>query len=223
MKLKPKCGACGASLPEQIFKIRLRFLYRYRAWILISVVLLVWTGFNHFRSTSIAILTGGPARTSPSQAYTALRLPPPTVVPASQSACLKVPINGTVYGYHGSKTKAHALEIHNGSEGPAIVKIRDATTNRLVATLYVSAAAEAIFRTLQDGDYRIQYAIGDSLAGDCISLKDASADEFPGIYSFVTKQTETEITWRVLSFTLYSVPNGNVRPRSMNLAEFNAD
>jgi hypothetical protein len=74
-----------------------------------------------------------------------------------------------------------------------------------------------------DGDYRIQYAFGD-LGTDCRSFaRVISAAQFPDIEVLRTRYTQDEIIRSRLSYTLFSVPDGNVRPQNIDIATFRAD
>jgi hypothetical protein len=76
---------------------------------------------------------------------------------------------------------------------------------------------------LPDGRYKIQFAYGDAMSADCRGFREPPAREFPAIETLVTRQTATEIQTQVLSFTLYTVAGGNVRPYGINAADFNSD
>ncbi len=112
--------------------------------------------------------------------------------------CVFPPENGAVLTSNlRSKAKGQVLEIRNGSSGNAIVKV---------------------------GTYRFQYAFGDDLRADCRNfIQIASAAQFPDIESLRTLHTQNQIEHSRLSYTLYSVPSGNVRPETLDAAKFNAD
>jgi len=115
----------------------------------------------------------------------------------------------------------HRLTIKNGSSSNAIVKLRNGL-GALVASFYVEKGMEASFAGFGDGGYRVQFAYGDAMNDDCASFLDPSASEFNGLYDFTTKKTPAQIITQELSFTLYSVPDGNVRPTGISAEEFNA-
>src|SRR5579864_443 len=139
--------------------------------------------------------------------------------------CPFPPANGQIFvGNFPSGRKGHTIEIENGSTANAIIKIRNANTSRLFASFYVAKGQSASVTNLPDGNYRIQYAFGGDLGIDCRNfVRVTSAAQFPDVESLRTEYTSTEIIRSRLSYTLYSVPSGNVRPQSIDAASFNAD
>jgi hypothetical protein len=103
------------------------------------------------------------------------------------------------------------------------MKIRNASSGSLVLSFFIAKDNAASVVGLPDGNYRMQYAFGGDLGSDCRSFaRTTSAAQFPGIETFDTQFTSTEIVRSHLSLTLYSVPSGNVRPESLDLAAFDA-
>jgi hypothetical protein len=154
---------------------------------------------------------------------------PTPSVDASASAppspvCATPPTNGQIMaGWRPRRHPGHSLQIQNGAEGPVIVKVRHAENGRLAFSFFVEQGATATIRGIPDGAYRFQYAIGTSVAVDCLGLNNIQdVEEFPDTETFVTSYTDTEVETQTLSYTLYSVPDGNVRPRSIDVASFNA-
>jgi len=152
---------------------------------------------------------------------------PSTVIPATAAlaTCARPPGNGAVLQDNVSwSVKSNALEIHNGGGGDAIIKIRDVTTGGLLVSFLVQKDATATYSNIPDGQYRIQYGFGGSLAEDCTSFtKLTGAGEFPAPNEFTTTNDGFYIRTTILSFTLYTVPNGNVRPATIDAAQFNTN
>ncbi|MGY5808444.1 J domain-containing protein [Rhizobium sp. LEGMi198b] len=170
----------------------------------------------------------GPART-----YTATTLysPPPTKAnyPSRQTApaqnvptCAQAPYNGELLQANLlDATEGHALEIRNGASGNAIIKLREASTNRIVAAFFVRSNQTAQINGIPDGMYKVQYAFGDKLDIACRKFVELDgAGQFPGVQSLQTKQTATQVETQVLSYTLYAVPAGNVRPQTISAQDF---
>lgn len=142
--------------------------------------------------------------------------------------CDSPPSNGEVLVDHRpDDSVGHQLEIDNGTAGDAIIKIREVGADNSLASFFVARGQTATLKNIPDGDYTIQYAIGEKMAENCRSFVDdgtASASEFPGPEKLETRYAEelggTRITRGRLSYTLYSVPGGNVRPSSINMEEF---
>lgn len=120
--------------------------------------------------------------------------------------------------------RGNALEIKNGSGGNAIIKIKDPTSGRLLVSFFVSKNSTARFSAIPDGSYTIQYGFGEALDEACTKfVKLDGAGEFPGNGDFKTTDDGEYLSRTVLSFTLYSVPNGNITPTSIDASKFDAN
>jgi hypothetical protein len=102
--------------------------------------------------------------------------------------------------------------------------MRDAETDGLVVSFFVEKGKTASVGNLPDGNFRLQYALGEDLRDDCRSFVSiTSASQFPATESLRTNYTSTQIDRSRLTYTLFSVPNGNVRPESLAISAFNAE
>jgi hypothetical protein len=139
--------------------------------------------------------------------------------------CSSPPINGQILIRATPPSKeGHAVEIRNGSDGNAIIKMRNRDTGKLAIAFFVEKGKTASITNLPDGDYRTQYAFGDAFRSDCRSfVRITSASQFPDIESLRTRYTQTQIVRSRLSYTLFSLPAGNVRPESLAVTAFNAE
>jgi DnaJ domain len=149
-----------------------------------------------------------------------------TPAPSTEPTCARPVANGALLGGYAQylDKPGHIIEIKNGSSGDAIIKARNAATGRLVISFLVARNATASFRYLPDGVYRFQYAFGPALRPDCKSFTHiAAAGEFPDLDPMVTEATDREIIHRHLTYTLYAVSSGNVRPQSISAAAFEAE
>jgi hypothetical protein len=139
--------------------------------------------------------------------------------------CAIAPTNGEVLALTArTRQPAHAIEIDNGSSGNAIVKIRDAITNHVVVSFFVAENNFASFNFIRDGNYKVQYEFGGGdLAQDCVSfIRPTGQSQFPGIESMKATVTPTNVIWSHVSYTLYSVPNGTIKPTPINKSDFDA-
>lgn len=163
--------------------------------------------------------TGGGVESAP----VAQSEPPPA--PAS---CASPPANGTILTDHrGSQEEGHILSISNGTQGDAIIKVKDASSGNTIASFFVTEGRSADLPKLPDGIVKIQYAFG-TLGADCESFsKIDGASEFPDTTSFETRYVEeydrTVVERDHLTYTLYAVPGGNVRPSRIDPSEFAHD
>jgi ribosomal protein S27E len=149
------------------------------------------------------------------------RTPPGPPVPT----CTTPPLNdNTLVVNRVTNQPAHSLKIRNGNSGNAIVKVKDARSHRLVVSFFVAAKMAASFDYLPDGDYRIEYALGTALAADCLSFADPYVvKEFPDDEVMVTKRAAGAIYFSTVTYTLYAVAGGTVRPQTISIEEFNKD
>ncbi len=121
------------------------------------------------------------------------------------------------------RSSGHILEIENGSGGNAIIKVRNALTDRLLVSFFVKRNSSASYRGIPDGTFRVQYAIGGDLQVNCKNFIEVKAlGQFPE-ESLSTSFTTTEIDRPRLAYTLDPVADGNVRPQKLDLAAFNAE
>lgn len=185
------------------------------------------------------ILSDGRVATSGNRTY----VPPPAVAeaattieatptvaavepePAPVPTCgHEVPSGKLLSGNLASEDFGHRLEIKNGSESPAIIKVRNADTGRVVVSFYVQKDDHADIGPLPDGTYRIQFATGEALAADCKSfVRILGASEFPTADTFQIEQRGDQLIAQHLTYTLYAVPAGNVRPDTIEAAAFDAN
>jgi len=145
--------------------------------------------------------------------------------PATEAACLVSPANGQVLedrvDWLGSP---NAVEVQNGPRGNAIVKIREASTGKLLVTVFVLKNETARYDGIPDGAYTLQYAIGDRLNARCANFpRFDSIGEFPPSAPLIADVSASgEKHSRVLRYTLFPVAGGNVTPHPIGASAFNA-
>lgn len=153
----------------------------------------------------------------------------PTDVADDAPSCKTMPVNGKILaGRKRLVSKGHALQIQNGSGGDSIIKIRTAATGKLLASFFAANNGTASLEGIPDGTYIIQYAFGERLGEDCKSFtRVSSAGQFPNSETLTTERVEdylgTQIKRARITYTLYSVPGGNVRPDALDGAAFNSE
>jgi len=155
---------------------------------------------------------------------------PPIVLPLEPAErvvppalCADPPSSGDELQRDGFKQDGHRITIENGGSGNALVKVRDDTGKR-VATLYVARSRTGVISNLPDGRYRILFAVGDQLDASCAAFAgDFQAQQFPDIETFETVREGDQIMTSDLKLTLHSVVGGNVRPRGVSEASFDAE
>jgi len=115
----------------------------------------------------------------------------------------------------------HSIQVKNGTSGNAIIKMRDAYSGEVKISFFVVQGGTASLSNIPDGTYRIQYAFGGELNADCKSfVRIASAAQFPTIRSLATEFRGDQVVTKTISYTLYTVAGGNVRPERIDPASF---
>lgn len=142
-----------------------------------------------------------------------------------QAACTLPPATAQILGgTHPSSSPGNTIEIKNGSNGPAIIKVRHSPSGQLAFSFYVARGETGRVDGIPDGTYNIQYAIGRYLASNCSSLAHViSVQKFAEADTLTTEYQPGEVVTKSLSYTLYEVPLGNVRPQAISIDAFNAN
>jgi hypothetical protein len=142
---------------------------------------------------------------------------------AAVPTCERFPASGARLEGRQFEGEGHQLRIDNGTDGDAIVKIRNAGTGRLVTSFFVRHQTLAGVSGLPDGSYIFQYAFGQALAADCKSFTEVTAaGEFPREEPLVAEPVEGGVRVQTLTYTLHAVPDGNTRPIPIDANAFNA-
>lgn len=134
--------------------------------------------------------------------------------------------SGTILtGASNLETDGHKLTIDNGSEGDAVIKIRNFPSQSSFASFYVKQGESATLSGIKDGNYQVQYAFG-KLGSKCKKLVTIdAASKFNDVEEFAATITEgidgSTIVRDHLTYTLYSVPGGNVQPETISPEQFN--
>lgn len=153
-------------------------------------------------------------------------MPAPAAAPAPEEVptCEKLPASGTLLaGKKRPADEGHTVSIDNGGERDAVIKVRNAKSDKVVASMFVQKGSEASLEGLPDGDYRIQYAFG-ALDERCRKLaRIDSAGAFPGIETFETEERDGKLFGSRVTLTLHSVPGGTVKPQVLDPAAFDTE
>ena len=194
-----------------------------------SLVMIPWTKSSAVaRDSTTDPLSSvfGPSASITSAAQTLSNSPAPA--PAPEPTCDTPPSNGQILVDHRTAgISGHKLEIDNSSSGDAIIKVRE-SSGQTLASFFVASGQSATLTKIPDGSYTVQYASGSKLAKGCRAFVNdgtASASAFPGPEDFTTRYEDeldgTTVIHQKLTYTLYPVPGGNVRPSSIDMDEFN--
>jgi hypothetical protein len=174
-------------------------------------------------------------------AYASARYPSrPVLIPPSNPApaygsvpaaapvliCEFPPANGQIMTAGrrlGTAAGMHSITIQNGTEGDAIVVVRDVYSGEVVVSFFVATGRNASFAHLPNGTYRIQWAFGDVLGAGCSTFAGAAvASEFEQQEIMQTKAVEGCTEYEAITLTLYAVPQGTARSHSIPLEQFYA-
>ena len=154
------------------------------------------------------------------------------VTPQRLATCGKPPVDGQVLeGRVGDGKPGHQMVVVNGADGASIVKLRDATTDRVRLAFFVTKGGHATVGPVPDGAYHIQYAVGPALGEDCRSLASIDhAAEYPDTETFRKKVGDGGVVTQSLSYTLSAAGaagtasgSGNVRPQAIASTRFLSD
>jgi hypothetical protein len=138
--------------------------------------------------------------------------------------CKQRPTNGQLLTQKGKFSEnGHTVSIKNGSDGDAIIKIRDKFASHTLFSFFVAKSSTASINGLPDGDYKIQFATGDAMTSNCLGFIEPSASEFGGTDTFATTYTSTQIITQQLDLTLYRVSGGNAQTNKISGADFQKD
>jgi DnaJ-domain-containing protein 1 len=148
-----------------------------------------------------------------------------SIDPQTSPTCPWPPSNGQILvGHLPRDGEGHTLEIDNGSGGNAIIKVRDAFSGQVVVSFFIANSGSAGIGGLPDGNYHIQYAFGNKLRQDCRSfITVIEAGQFPDVERLKTEYISSQVIRSRLSYTLYTVRSGNVKPQGISAAAFNSD
>ena len=99
----------------------------------------------------------------------------------------------------------------NSGDTPLFVRIERVGDPGSYLTFYVRANSEATIHSLQDGEYYVIYATGDTWYGESeLFGSETAAYQTDETISFTTSYYSTYIEYSIVTLTLYSVPNGNL-------------
>lgn len=123
-----------------------------------------------------------------------------------------------------SSKLGHSIEIKNGSNAHAIVKIRGLFDTQAYISLLVLKGGIVRESCIPDGPYKVQFGFGQDLNEQCKSfVKLHGTQEFKEIIDLKTRRTNRGTSWEQISFTLYPVPDGNAQTQGIAEASFTAD
>lgn len=139
--------------------------------------------------------------------------------------CENKPSNGELLeSRRGVKRQGHKVTIQNSGQGDAIIKIRDEKSRKLAYSFLVHRNKKASVNGISDGEYRIQFAFGDTLLEGCGDYANPAASQFDQSTELDThvERTKDKIitTTKEYTATLYNVPNGNITISKINPDDF---
>lgn len=163
-----------------------------------------------------------PASTAAGLSQLKPRPRPVAAAAPAMARCGHIPDDGYIIdGHVDDGDFGHQLEIANGADGPAIVKLRDAASGRVRVSFFVSEGGHARVGPLPDGAYRIQYAIGPALAEDCRTLtRIDTASEFPVVETLRKENHEEGVITQRLSYTLNATPSSKLGLQAIDPSKF---
>lgn len=155
----PRCGKCGAALPEGFIRPTLRWLLACPGVISLTVVIGLIAAYQ--------TTPGAPPR--------------PRVTPVC--ATITQPPTG-LYANYDTTPRVSKLNIEADVNGSYFVKLEEATTRRSIMTLYLRRG-DRLVQDIPEGDFVIKYATGDNWCGDRLLFgPNTSTQKADRIFSF---------------------------------------
>lgn len=97
----------------------------------------------------------------------------------------------------------NTLEFHNASNFNALIKIRDASSNSVIAAFFILKYEMAVIHSIPDGTYKVQYGRGGTLGSACNIERDfKKTGQFIETPVFPAQARTTDGMTRELSFDL---------------------
>jgi len=150
--------------------------------------------------------------------------PAATPAAAEVPTCEKLPASGTLLsGKRRPAGSGHKVTVENGDSGDAVIKVRNASNQQVVAAMFVQKNSKASLEGLPDGDYQIQYAFGALDEGCKKVARIDRAGAFPDVETFKTEKIDGELYSSNVTLTLQAAPGGNVRPQPLDPAAFDTE
>jgi hypothetical protein len=175
---------------------------------LISVGLLVFSARSALASRQLTPLPLLPVTAQPQPLLN------PSVVMANKRSLPTALVSQAVSG--GS------LEVSNGTNLDAYVKLVEPASDILVGSLYVKANATLTLNQVPDGIYQVLFVLGEGWNADTQSFaQNKSFARFDESLNFTTTPLSNGIEYSVFRLTLHPVANGNARTSGLDEQEFN--
>jgi len=138
--------------------------------------------------------------------------------------CWFTPANGQVLSAIGtSQDIFNRVIIENGSEGNAIIKVKG-LDRKFSLKFYVAERMTAQFDRIPDGQYEISYSSGELLGENCKGFDPPRfSKKFEGVELFQTEFTANSRITHSLTYTLFTVRDGNAHANNISSSDFDAE
>jgi hypothetical protein len=178
--------------------------------VLVSVGLLVFFVRSALGSSQSPLLSLSPVISQPKP------LPnPPTIMTKNRSLPSDTALVSQAMG-------GGSLEVSNGTNRNAYVKLVEPRSGILVGALYVKANSASTLDQIPDGTYQVLFVLGEGWNPNTQSFtKNKSFAKFDQPLNFTTMQLGNRIEYRVFQITLHPVAGGKARTSGVNEQEFN--
>jgi hypothetical protein len=108
------------------------------------------------------------------------------------------------------------VTVQNLGSSDAVAQFRH-TDGAIAISFFVAANSTAVVSNFPDGRYRLEFATGREWSRSCnLFIQGMAAQRFPDFDDFASTTT----TYRVAEYTITPVPDGNVRPVSIDMDAF---
>jgi hypothetical protein len=140
---------------------------------------------------------------------------PPIVMPKNRSLPSDTALVSQAMG-------GGSLEVSNGTNRDAYVKLVEPRSGILVGALYVKANSASTLDQIPDGTYQVLFVSGEGWNPNAQSFtRNKYFAKFDQPLNFTTMQLANGIEYRVFQITLHPVTGGKARTSGVNEQEFN--
>jgi hypothetical protein len=115
-----------------------------------------------------------------------------------------------------------SLEVSNGTDNDAYIKLIDHLSRTLVASFYVQSNSIYTLEGIPDGEYDLLFVTGQGWNSSTGLFSEAqSFSKFDLPFEFTTTQLYDSIRYKIHKVTLHTVPEGNAPTNTVSEEEFN--
>jgi hypothetical protein len=122
-----------------------------------------------------------------------------------------------------SQAMGGALQVSNGTNSDAYVKLVEPLSRQLVGAFYVKSNSTFSLEQIPDGTYKVLFVLGNGWnPGTQSFTKNKHFAKFDKSLNFTTRQVSNGIQYSIFKITLHPVADGNASTSRVNEQEFDS-